>query len=227
MSQNIETNFQQVKQRIEEASAKFNRKNQVQLLAVSKTHPIEAINQIAALGQTAFGESYLQEALPKITARPDLDWHFIGPIQSNKTKQIAENFNWVHSVDRLKIAERLSNQRPKNLPKLNVLLQINISNEPSKSGFAIDEIEAAALQIAAQPGLVVRGLMCIPEASTSFEQQQIPFQQTFAIFQKLQQQIPTMDQLSMGMSGDLEAAIAENSTMVRIGTDIFGKRDAN
>lgn len=227
MSQNIETNFQQVKQRIEAASAKFNRKNQVQLLAVSKTHPIEAINQIAALGQTAFGESYLQEALPKITARPDLDWHFIGPIQSNKTKQIAENFNWVHSVDRLKIAERLSNQRPKNLPKLNVLLQINISNEPSKSGFAIDEIEAAALQIAAQPGLVVRGLMCIPEASTSFEQQQIPFQQTFAIFQKLQQQIPTMDQLSMGMSGDLEAAIAENSTMVRIGTDIFGKRDAN
>lgn len=227
MSQNIETKFQQVKQRIEEASAKFNRKNQVQLLAVSKTHPIEAINQIAALGQTAFGESYLQEALPKITARPDLDWHFIGPIQSNKTKQIAENFNWVHSVDRLKIAERLSNQRPKNLPKLNVLLQINISNEPSKSGFAIDEIEAAALQIAAQPGLVVRGLMCIPEASTSFEQQQIPFQQTFAIFQKLQQQIPTMDQLSMGMSGDLEAAIAENSTMVRIGTDIFGKRDAN
>lgn len=227
MSQNIETNFQQVKQRIEAASAKFNRNNQVQLLAVSKTHPIEAINQIAALGQTAFGESYLQEALPKITARPDLDWHFIGPIQSNKTKQIAENFNWVHSVDRLKIAERLSNQRPKNLPKLNVLLQINISNEPSKSGFAIDEIEAAALQIAAQPGLVVRGLMCIPEASTSFEQQQIPFQQTFAIFQKLQQQIPTMDQLSMGMSGDLEAAIAENSTMVRIGTDIFGKRDAN
>lgn len=224
MSQNIETNFQQVKQRIEAASAKFNRKNQVQLLAVSKTHPIEAINQIAALGQTSFGESYLQEALPKITARPDLDWHFIGPIQSNKTKQIAENFNWVHSVDRLKIAERLSNQRPKNLPKLNVLLQINISNEPSKSGFAIDEIEAAALQIAAQPGLVVRGLMCIPEASTSFEQQQIPFQQTFAIFQKLQQQIPTMDQLSMGMSGDLEAAIAENSTMVRIGTDIFGRR---
>lgn len=218
--------YQAVQQRITLAKSKFSRTT-VQLLAVSKTKPIEAINVIAAQGQTSFGENYVQEALEKIAIRPDLEWHFIGPIQSNKTKPIAENFAWVHSVDRLKIAERLNQQRPADMGKLNILLEVNISQETSKAGFSADEILNVLPQIMALENLTLRGLMAIPEASTDFETQRQPFAQMQQLLKKCQALYPqaTFDTLSMGMSGDLDAAIAEGATIVRIGTDIFGARN--
>ncbi len=201
------------------------------LLAVSKTFGPEAVIEAADAGQREFGENYVQEAIDKIAsvnaARPDLSliWHFIGPLQSNKTRVVAEQIDWVHSVDRVKIAQRLSDQRPPHLPPLNICLQVNVSGEDSKSGVAPEALLALASEVAGLPRLRLRGLMAIPEPAEAPEAQRRPF----ALLRTLQQQlhaagIPT-DTLSMGMSADMTAAIAEGATVVRIGTAIFGKRD--
>jgi pyridoxal phosphate enzyme (YggS family) len=197
----------------------------IRLLAVSKTRPTTDLEAALAAGQTAFGESYLQDALPKITAIGDrAEWHFIGPIQSNKTRQIAGHFAWVHSVDRLKIAQRLSEQRPLELPPLNVCLQVNTSGENTKGGVSPEETETLAAAVATLPHLQLRGLMTIPAYTPDVEQQHQPF----ALLRRLQEQLNAngfeLDTLSMGMSNDLEAAIAEGATLVRIGTAIFGPR---
>lgn len=196
----------------------------IQLLAVSKTKPASAIREAYAAGLRDVGENYLQEALTKQQALSDLPliWHFIGPIQSNKTKAIAEHFDWVHSVDRLKIAQRLSEQRPAGLAPLNVCLQVNVSGEDSKSGCAPVELPALAQAVNALPGLRLRGLMAIPEPTEDRAEQEA----AFAILRQLQVQLNLgLDTLSMGMSHDLEAAIAQGATWVRIGTALFGARD--
>ncbi|MFZ6766514.1 YggS family pyridoxal phosphate-dependent enzyme [Undibacterium sp. Di26W] len=205
--------------------------SQVELLAVSKTFGAEAVLQAAAAGQRRFGENYLQEALDKIQAvqamapQWPLEWHFIGPIQSNKTRPIAEHFAWVHSVDREKIARRLSEQRPDHLPALNICLQVNISGEESKSGVLPAEALDLAQQIACLPRLSLRGLMAVPEASDDQQQQRLAFRQLKELSQSIQAAGIALDTLSMGMSSDLHAAIAEGSTMVRVGTAIFGSRN--
>ncbi|MGA9662128.1 MAG: YggS family pyridoxal phosphate-dependent enzyme [Pseudomonas alloputida] len=196
----------------------------VQLLAVSKTKPASAIREIHAAGVRDFGENYLQEALTKQQALSDLPltWHFIGPIQSNKTKAIAEHFDWVHSVDRLKIAQRLSEQRPAGLAPLNICLQVNVSGEDSKSGCTPADLPALAKAVAALPNLRLRGLMAIPEPTEDRATQEA----AFASLRKLQEDLGLgLDTLSMGMSHDLEAAIAQGATWVRIGTALFGARD--
>ncbi|ELR65320.1 Putative protein YggS [Photobacterium marinum] len=203
----------------------------MQLLAVSKTKPITAIEEAIAAGQFAFGENYVQEGVEKVQhfsshqQADSLSWHFIGPIQSNKTRLIAEHFDWVHSIDRAKIARRLSEQRPADMPPLNVLLQINTSSEASKSGIAFEDLEALADEIAAMPNLVLRGLMSIPERADDYDSQYAAFKSLADAKEKLQAKHPQLDTLSMGMSGDMEAAIAAGSTIVRIGTAIFGARD--
>lgn len=220
-------NFQQVQDRIAQACYQAKRQlDSVRLLAVSKTQSVAAVEALMSLGQRAFGENYLQDALSKINAHPELEWHFIGPIQSNKTKQIAEMFSWVESVDRFKIAQRLSAQRPPALPALNILLQVNISQETSKSGFMPEELMKAAQEIAQLPGLVIRGLMAIPAATDDMTTQRQPLAQMHRLFEQLQTRLPQLpiDTLSMGMSADLEAAILEGTTQVRIGTDLFGAR---
>lgn len=198
----------------------------VTLMAVSKTRPAQAVREAHAVGLDQFGENYLQEALDKQAQLADLplSWHFIGPIQSNKTRPIAEHFDWVHSVDRLKIAQRLSEQRPANLPPLQVCLQVNISGEASKSGVAPEELAALVDAVMALPRLQLRGLMAIPAPSDDPVQQRIPFAALRHALALLQHRHPGLDTLSMGMSADLEAAIAEGATVVRIGTDIFGPR---
>ena len=202
----------------------------IHLLAVSKTHPVSAILEAAMAGQHAFGENYEQEAVAKICTiretRPDLklEWHFIGPIQSNKTRAIAEYFDWVHSVDREKIARRLSDQRPENLPPLNICLQVNISGEASKSGIAPDHVLDLAKSIASMPHLKLRGLMAIPKPASDPEKQKIPFKAMKALFDQLQNAGFAVDTLSMGMSDDMHTAIEEGATIVRIGTAIFGQR---
>jgi len=204
----------------------------ISLLAVSKTMSAEQVREAYAAGQRAFGENYLQEALDKIAALRDLplEWHFIGPIQSNKTRPIAENFSWVHSVDRLKVAERLSAQRPPVLPPLNVCLQVNVSGEASKAGVAPQQAVALARAIAVLPQLKLRGLMAIPAPAESVEEQRVPL----AILRELLLQMNAgqegapglqLDTLSMGMSHDLAAAILEGATIVRVGTAIFGRRN--
>ncbi|MEZ1436924.1 YggS family pyridoxal phosphate-dependent enzyme [Pseudomonas shirazica] len=196
----------------------------VQLLAVSKTKPASAIREIHAAGVCDFGENYLQEALTKQQALSDLPliWHFIGPIQSNKTKAIAEHFDWVHSVDRLKISQRLSEQRPAGLPPLNICLQVNVSGEDSKSGCTPADLPALAKAVAALPNLRLRGLMAIPEPTDDRAAQEA----AFATLRQLQEGLGLgLDTLSMGMSHDLEAAIAQGATWVRIGTALFGARD--
>lgn len=197
-----------------------------QLLAVSKKHPPDAIATLYRAGLKRFGESYLQEALRKIQALSELDieWHFIGPIQSNKTKPIAENFAWVDSVDRIKILQRLSHQRPQNLPPLQVLLQLKIGNEAGKSGTDKTTIEQMLNMAKTMKQINIRGLMCIPPPSDKFEQQQSHFMQAKQLFDQLQAQHPRLDTLSMGMSNDLQAAIACGSTQVRVGTALFGHR---
>jgi PLP dependent protein len=203
---------------------------EISLLAVSKTFSPEAVLEAAQAGQFAFGENYLQEALDKMAAvhaaRPDLklEWHFIGPIQSNKTRPIAEYFDWVHSVDRIKIAQRLSEQRPAQMAPLNICLQVNISGELSKSGVAPEDAPALAQAIAAMPRLKLRGLMAIPEPAQTLEQQREPFRRLRQLFDRLCAQGLALDTLSMGMSADMAAAIAEGATMVRIGTAVFGER---
>ncbi len=213
--------------RIQAAERRFQRPpGSVELLAVSKTQPAAAIAAAAAAGQIRFGENYLQEACDKMTelAVLDLEWHFIGPVQANKTRLIAERFAWVHSVDRLKIAERLNAQRPDDLPSLNVCLQVNISGEPSKHGLDASELSATACAVAKLPRLRLRGLMAIPAPATEFAAQREPLARLRRLWEELIAEGLTLDTLSMGMSDDLEAAIAEGSTLVRIGTAIFGSR---
>jgi len=201
--------------------------NSVLLLAVSKTQPASAVIEAAEAGQVHFGENYVQDALDKIMELKAYDypiqWHYIGPIQSNKTKTIAENFQWVHSVDRLKIAQRLSDQRPTDLEPLNICIQVNISAEAQKSGISPEEVNLLAEQISLLPGLTLRGLMAIPAADVSEQQLHADFAAVKSLFNKLPQS-PYLDTLSIGMSNDMEAAIAEGSTMVRIGTAVFGPR---
>jgi pyridoxal phosphate enzyme (YggS family) len=204
----------------------------VRLLAVSKTFAAEDVLRLAALGQRAFGENYLQEALDKIArcetlaAHEGLEWHFIGPIQSNKTRPIAERFAWVHSVDRERVARRLAEQRPAAMPPLQVCLQINVSGEASKSGCSPDEARLLARVVADLPGLRLRGVMAIPAPTPDPAMQRAQFAALRAIFEGLRAEHPGLDTLSMGMSDDLEAAIAEGSTMVRVGTALFGARPA-
>ena len=223
----IADNLQAVHARISNAAAAVGRSPEsVRLLAVSKTWPASAVREAAAAGQRAFGENYVQEGVSKIEALADLEleWHFIGPLQGNKTRLVAENFAWVHSLDRLKIAERLSAQRPAHLPPLQVCLQVNVSGEESKSGVEPDAALALAQQIAALPRLKLRGLMCIPEPTDDFAEQCAAFRRLQQRFTQLKDSGLPLDTLSMGMSHDLEAAIAEGATLVRIGTAIFGER---
>jgi len=227
----IAANLQAVEATIGAACASSGRgKNEVTLLAVSKTFPAEAVVEAMAGGQRTFGENYLQEALDKMQEvarlQPEspVEWHFIGPIQSNKTRPIATHFQWVHTVERLKIAQRLSEQRPQELGPLDICIQVNISGEASKSGASADELPELARQIAALPMLRLRGLMAIPEASKDETQQRAAFARLRALFDALRAQGLALDTLSMGMSGDLKAAVAEGATIVRIGSAIFGAR---
>ncbi|TFW09821.1 YggS family pyridoxal phosphate-dependent enzyme [Oxalobacteraceae bacterium OM1] len=227
----ISQNLQAVRARLATAVQAANRPAEsVQLLAVSKTFGPDAVREAAAAGQRAFGENYLQEALDKIaavrTAQPELllEWHFIGPIQSNKTRPIAEHFDWVHSVDRLKIAQRLSDQRPEGMAPLSICLQVNISGEDSKSGVAPHEVVALAREIAQLPRLRLRGLMAIPEPVEGLEQQRVPHRRLRELLDECRAAGLALDTLSMGMSADLDAAVLEGATIVRIGTAIFGQR---
>ena len=225
---NIADNLAQIQHNILLFCEKYHRNPQdVQLLAVSKTKPAEDIRQAFNTGQVRFGENYLQESIQKIHDLSDLniEWHFIGAIQSNKTREIAENFAWVHSVDRLKIAKRLSLQRPESLPALNICLEVNISQEASKSGFSLTEIPSLVDEIIALPNLCLRGLMAIPAQASSLEDQRKTFAKIRHLLETLHKKHPQLDTLSMGMSNDMEAAIAEGSTMLRIGTAIFGARN--
>jgi len=224
----IASNLQAVRDAISAAAFEAGRPtSEIKLLAVSKTFPPDALRAAYHAEQRSFAESYVQEALDKMAALQDLpiEWHYIGPIQSNKTRAIAENFMWVHSVDRLKIAERLSEQRPAHLPPLQVCLQVNISMEPSKSGVAPEEAGALAHAIAKLPGLKLRGLMAVPAPSDDFAAQRLPFAQLRGLRDQLNRQGLQLDTLSMGMSHDFAAAIAEGATIVRIGTAIFGDRN--
>lgn len=234
----ISEHIAKVRLQVEQACHKVGRNPaEVKILAVSKTQPAAAVAAAARTGQQAFGENYLQEALEKQSLlqaeHPQLEWHFIGPVQSNKTRDIAEHFAWVHTLDREKIARRLAEQRPEHLPPLQVLIQVNVSGEVSKSGVAPQQVQTLADQIQQWPQLQLRGLMCIPEATEQVEQQQVAFRQLRLLLAELQQHFSRtgqpdvlLDTLSMGMSGDLDAAIAEGSTLVRIGTAIFGARAA-
>ena len=222
-----EARLHRVQQQIEQALQHSQRATDATaLLAVSKTRPASALLALYALGQRRFGENYLQEAMEKIAQLRDYDieWHFIGPIQSNKTRDIASHFSWVHSVDRLKIARRLSEQRPANLPPLNICLQVNVSGEASKSGCSLEELPQLAMEVSKLPHLSLRGLMVIPAPSEDTEAQHRPFRTLRQALQQLQGEGLTLNTLSMGMSGDLDAAIAEGATLVRIGTALFGPR---
>jgi len=225
----IAQRLQQVRARIQRACVTAGRPPEaVQLLAVSKTVAADVVRQAAACGQTAFGENYVQEALDKIAALADLraglSWHLIGPLQSNKTRVVAEHFDWVHTVDRLKIAQRLSEQRPAGLAPLNVCLQVNISGEATKSGAAPADVPALARAVARLPGLRLRGLMAIPEPAGDLSAQRAPHRALRELLQRLQDEGLALDTLSMGMSADLEAAVLEGATLVRVGTAIFGER---
>lgn len=225
----IAKNLAAVKNQIREYEVLFKREPySVFLLAVSKGQPIDKIEQAYAASQRAFGENYLQEALVKIAAladKKDIDWHFIGSIQSNKTSKIAENFNWVHSVSEPKICQRLNDQRPEHLPPLNVCLEVNVSGEASKSGASVDEAVSLAECCASLPRLKLRGLMSIPVPKENFAEQQAEFHKLRMLFDEFNKKNFMLDTLSMGMSNDMKAAIAEGATIVRIGTAIFGQRE--
>jgi len=224
----IASNLQAMRNAIEAAATDAGRNpGEVSLLAVSKTFSSDAISEAYQANQTMFAESYVQEALAKMSILKGLqiDWHFIGPIQSNKTRSIAENFSWAHSVDRLKIAERLSEQRPVHMPPLQVCLQVNISKEESKKGIAEDEAGELAQAIAKLPNITLRGLMTIPATSDDISEQREPFARLRELRDRLNRQGLKLDTLSMGMSHDFAAAIAEGATMIRIGTAIFGNRN--
>lgn len=227
----IADNIGSVTRRIQKATLQAGRApGSVRLLAVSKTRPPEELRAAAGAGQIAFGENYLQEALDKIEALqdlPDLEWHFIGPIQSNKTRQIAESFDWVHSVDRLKIARRLSEQRPSDKPALNICLQVNINNEASKSGCLLADLPDLVSAVGELPHLNLCGLMTIPDPDQSEADLRLSFRKLAGTLNDLKQKYPEagpLDTLSMGMSGDMELAIAEGATWVRVGTALFGAR---
>lgn len=227
----IQENITVVQKRLQQAASDAGRNPaEIQLLAVSKTRNIAQISQAITAGVFCFGENYLQEAMDKIDQLDDsrLDWHFIGPLQSNKTRQAAENFAWVHTVDRVKIAQRLSAQRPDDMPALNICLQINIDNEASKSGFNRDQAVEVAATIAQLPKLKLRGLMAIPKPRTVYKEQRQAFAQLRVLMEQINSTLDNchkLDTLSMGMSADLEAAVAEGATLVRVGTDIFGARN--
>jgi hypothetical protein len=225
----IQNKLQQVQARIVTACTVAGRDPaSVRLLAVSKTFPADALREAHAAGQRAFGENYVQEGLAKIDMladlRGDIEWHCIGPLQSNKTRAVAEHFDWVHSIDRLKIAERLSEQRPARLAPLQVCLQVNVDGGANKSGLPAEDAPALARAVARLPRLKLRGLMAIPEPAPDFETQRGLFLRAAAVYERIRADDIALDVLSMGMSADLEAAIAAGSTMVRIGTAIFGGR---
>jgi pyridoxal phosphate enzyme (YggS family) len=230
MSSHIAQHLDEVRQRIVSIAGSAGRDaSSVRLLAVSKTFPAADVRAAFNAGQRAFGENYVQESVAKIAElsdlRGDIEWHFIGPLQSNKTKVVAENFDWVHSIDRLKIAERLSDQRAEDAAPLNVCLQVNVSGEASKSGVEPDAALALARAIVARPRLRWRGLMAIPEPAATLEEQRAPHRRLRELLDTLRADELDLDTLSMGMSADLEAAVLEGATMVRIGTAIFGARD--
>ncbi|MGZ3183542.1 MAG: YggS family pyridoxal phosphate-dependent enzyme [Telluria sp.] len=223
----IAENLQAVETRIVAAAAQAGRpRDSVRLLAVSKTFGAAAVEEALRAGQRAFGENYLQEAQEKIVALAgrEIEWHFIGPIQSNKTRPIAAHFDWVHTVDRLKVAQRLSEQRPADMPDLQVCLQVNVSGEDSKSGCTPAELPQLAQAVARLPRLKLRGLMAIPEPAQDIEQQRAPFRLLRGLAEALRADGLELDTLSMGMSADMDAAIAEGATIVRVGSAIFGAR---
>ena len=223
----ISANLQAVRARIARAAAACGRVPEtIGVLAVSKAQPAACVLEAVAAGQTTFGENYVQEGVEKINAigRTDLEWHFIGPLQSNKTRAVAESFSWVHTIDRLKIAERLSQQRPEQLPPLQICLQINVSGEDSKSGIPPADAAKLARDVVKLPKLRLRGLMTIPAASDDPAQQRGAFRSLHQLFEQLRTDGFDLDTLSMGMSNDIEAAIAEGATLLRVGTAIFGER---
>jgi hypothetical protein len=225
--QNIEKNLIQVRNQIEQAAYRYQRNpGDISLLAVSKKKPPEDIRAAYAAGQRDFGENYLQEAQKKIPVLSDLElnWHFIGAIQSNKTRVLAEHFDWVHCIDRFKIAQRLSDQRPDSMPPLNVCIQINVDLEPTKSGIALEQASSLAERINELSRIRLRGLMAMPAPHEDIQAQREPFARLRRELRRLNQNGLDCDTLSMGMSHDIEAAIAEGSTLVRIGTAIFGER---
>lgn len=227
----IAHNLAQVRQEIADVAQRCGRDSEeVTLLAVSKTKPVSALQEAIDAGQRAFGENYVQEGVEKINwfadqGVTDLVWHFIGPLQSNKSRLVAENFAWCHTIDRLKIAQRLNEQRPSGMAPLNVLIQINISDEQSKSGIALEQLDELAEQVAALPHLCLRGLMAIPAPEEDTERQFAVARQMAVAFERLKARYNTVDTLSLGMTHDMDAAIAAGSTMVRIGTAIFGARN--
>jgi pyridoxal phosphate enzyme (YggS family) len=230
MMSETEQRYQAVRERITQAALQAGRKPaSVQLLAVSKTFAADQVREVAASGQRDFGENYVQEGVDKIAALkdvPGLVWHCIGPLQSNKTRPVAEHFDWVHSVDRLKIAQRLSEQRPAGLPPLNICLQVNIDGGPTKAGVSPSEALSLAQAVSALPSVVLRGLMTIPDPVEGFDAQVAVHLQAKHLFDELQAALalPQFDTLSMGMSADLEAAVKAGSTLVRVGTAVFGAR---
>lgn len=227
----IAHNLAQVRDKISAAASRCGRASEeVTLLAVSKTKPASAIEEAIAAGQLAFGENYVKEGVEKIRHFREkgiagLQWHFIGPLQSNKSRLVAEHFDWCHTLDRLRIATRLNEQRPAELGPLNVLIQINISDENSKSGIPLEELDALAAEVVELPNLRLRGLMAIPAPESDYVRQFEVARQMAVAFAGLKTRYPDVDTLSLGMSDDMEAAIAAGSTMVRIGTAIFGARD--
>ncbi|CAM4299627.1 YggS family pyridoxal phosphate-dependent enzyme [Vibrio agarivorans] len=228
----IQQNIELITSQIKSAEQKCGRaRDSVQLLAVSKTKPNQAILEAAQAGHQLFGENYVQEGVDKVQFfnqnHPELaiEWHFIGPIQSNKTRHVAEHFAWVHTIDRAKTAQRLNDQRPEGMPPLQVLLQVNTSGESSKSGLDAEQVFELAELISRLPNLKLRGLMSIPANVTDYDSQLAAFTELAALKDKLHALYPSVDTLSMGMSGDMEAAIEAGSTIVRIGTAIFGARD--
>jgi len=227
---NIKENLDNVRSRLTCACKKAGRNSaDIAILAVSKKHPVEKIDALHQLGQASFGENYVQEALTKMAqvSHTDIEWHFIGPLQSNKTREVALHFQWVQSVDRFKILQRLSNQRPANFPDLNVCIQVNIDREPQKAGVMPEDVTKLAHAALALPRLQLRGLMTIPQAASTLHDPAGSYQRMEALFRELIEGGFELDTLSMGMSADLEAAIMHGSTMVRIGTDLFGPRPDN
>ena len=224
----VTENYRKIQDLLAKAAAEAGRPaDQIRLLAVSKTKPVEAILEAAAAGQRDFGENFVQEGLQKIEncGRDDLVWHFIGHLQSNKTRPVAEHFDWIHTVDRLKIARRLSEQRPPLAPPLNVCIEVNVDAEPSKSGVSPEALPALARDVAALPRLKLRGLMCLPAIREGFDEQRRPFAALRRLLESLNEEGMAHDTLSMGMSADYAAAIQEGATIVRVGTAIFGARE--
>ncbi|MEO0345651.1 MAG: YggS family pyridoxal phosphate-dependent enzyme [Pseudomonadota bacterium] len=224
----VTENLNQVRERLQNAARVAGRQpSDIKLLAVSKRHSVASIEAAAEAGQHDFGENFVAEGLGKIEALAarELCWHFIGAIQSNKTRDIAAHYDWVHTVDRLKIARRLSEQRPDDRPPLEICLQVNVDDESQKAGVGPSEVAELAEQVAGLPGLRLRGLMCLPRVRTEPEAQREPFAALRELFEALRLQHASLDTLSMGMTGDLEAAVLEGATIVRVGTAIFGPRD--